>query len=75
MTQTLDQNVLTMRGNAEGLFRFLTGQEVLPMCITPEDTGCDASPLNNLEITSSFDVSKTSSPAPSPAPTRSTAPR
>jgi len=60
MTQTLDQNVLTLRGNAEGLLRFLTGQEVLPMCETPEATDCDASPLNNLELTSSFDFSKTS---------------
>lgn len=60
MTQTLDQNLLTLRGNAEGLFRFLTGQEVLPACVTPEDTSCDPSPINNLELTASFNVSKSS---------------
>ncbi|MEO8593275.1 MAG: hypothetical protein ABI759_08135 [Candidatus Solibacter sp.] len=60
MTQTLDQNILTVRGNAEGLFHFLTGQEVLPICETPTATSCDASPWNNLEVTASFDVSKTS---------------
>jgi hypothetical protein len=57
LSQTLDQNVLTVRGNAEGLFRFLTGRQVIPVCQTPQDTECDPSPLNNLELTSSFDVS------------------
>jgi len=58
LTQTLDQNLFTVRGNAEGLFRFLSGQDVIPMCFNPTDTSCDPSPLNNLEFTASFDVSK-----------------
>lgn len=58
MTQTLDQNLFTVRGNAEGLFRFLSGQDVLPVCFNTTDTSCDPSPLNNLEFTASFDVSK-----------------
>ena len=61
MTQTLDQNLLTLRGNAEGLFRFLTGQQVLPICETAEDVACDPSPLNNLELSASFDVSGSNS--------------
>lgn len=58
LTQTLDQNLFTLRGNAEGLFRFLSGQEVLPQCLDATDTSCDPSPLNNLELTASFAVSK-----------------
>jgi hypothetical protein len=58
LSQTLDQNVLTLRGNAEGFFRFFARQEVLPVCRTSRETGCDPSPLNNLELTASFDVSK-----------------
>ena len=61
MAQTFDQNLLTLRGNAEGLFRFLTGQEVLPVCQTPQSTDCDPSALNNLELTASLDVSNTNS--------------
>jgi len=57
MTQTLSQNVLTLRGNADGLFRFLTGQPVIPICASPTDTSCDASPWNNLELTTSLAVS------------------
>lgn len=59
MAQTLDQNLLTVRGNGEGLSRFLSGQDVLPVCTDARhDTSCDPSPLNNLELTASFDVSK-----------------
>ena len=59
MTQTLDQNLMTVRANGEGLFRFLTGQDVLPLCTDAiHDTSCDPSPLNNLELVASFDVSK-----------------
>ena len=58
LTQTLDQNLFTVRGNAEGLFRFLSGQEVLPQCVNATDMSCDPSPLNNLELTASFAISK-----------------
>jgi hypothetical protein len=58
LSQTFDQNLLTVRGNAEGLFRFLTGQDVLPACFTAAEVGCDPSPFNNVELSASFDVSK-----------------
>ena len=63
MSQTFDQNVLTLRANGEGLYRFLSGKEVLPMCLKATDTSCDPSPLNNLELAASFDVSGTSAQA------------
>lgn len=63
LTQTLDQNLLTIRGNAEGLFRFLSGQDVIPMCFDAKDTSCDPSPLNKLELTASFDVSNSNTQA------------
>ena len=57
MTQSLEQSVLTLRGNGEGLFRFLTGQDVLPACASIEDTTCNPSPWNNLELSVSLNVS------------------
>ncbi|HEY4364396.1 MAG TPA: hypothetical protein VGN17_25750 [Bryobacteraceae bacterium] len=63
LTQTLDQNLLTVRGNGEGLFRFLTGQDVLPICMDSSTANCDPSPLNNLELTAAFDVSKSNTQA------------
>jgi hypothetical protein len=48
--QTLDQNLLTVRGNAEGLYRFATGQDLLPVLD-------GAAPFHNLELNASFDVS------------------
>lgn len=63
MTQTFDQNLLTLRGNAEGLYRFVTGQDVIPTCFSAGETGCDPSPFNNLELTASFDVSKSNTAA------------
>ena len=63
LTQTLDQNLLTVRGNAEGLFRFLSGQDVIPICLDAASTNCDPSPLSNLELTASFDVSQSNTQA------------
>jgi hypothetical protein len=72
LTQTLDQSLLTLRGNAEGLYRFTTGRPVLPLCYTAVETGCDPSPFNNVELSASFSVSKGSTPAGA-APRRLTA--
>jgi len=63
MTQTLDQNVLTLRANVEGLYRFVTGQEIIPQCVSPTDTACNGSALNNLELAASFNVSSSSNTA------------
>jgi hypothetical protein len=61
LTQTLDQSVLTLRANGEGLFRFLSGQDILPVCSSPDDTACDPSPWNNLELGVSLNVSDSNS--------------
>jgi hypothetical protein len=54
LTQTLDQSLLTLRGNAEGLYRFAAGRPVLPLCYSAAETGCDPSPFNNVELSASF---------------------
>ena len=58
MTQSLDNNVLTLRANGEGLFRFLSGQDVLPTCLSATANTCKPSPGNNLELSVSLDVSE-----------------
>jgi hypothetical protein len=55
VNQSFDQNLLTVRGNAEGLYRFTTGQELLPVCAGAAEAACDPSPFNNLELNASFD--------------------
>jgi hypothetical protein len=56
LTQTLNQNVLTVRGNVDGLSRFLSRRDLLPTCVSAE-AACRPSPLNNVELSASFDVS------------------
>jgi hypothetical protein len=61
VTQTLSQNVMTLRANADGLGRFLTNQEIFAPCIGEPD-GCRASALlKNLELSASFTVSDSDS--------------
>lgn len=57
ITQTIDQNVGTLRANADGLLRFLTNQEVIPAC-APRDSECaPPSWLKDVELAASFNVS------------------
>jgi len=57
ITQTVDQNVVTIRTNGDGLARFLTNQEVFSAC-PPGDAGCSPStPFKNLEVAASFTAS------------------
>jgi hypothetical protein len=57
VTQTVDQDVATVRANADGLIRFLSNQDVIPGC-AQDDAACDApGPLKNLELSASFNVS------------------
>jgi hypothetical protein len=57
VSQTIDQNVATLRANAEGVGRFLSNQDVFAPC-APDDRGCNAwSALKNLELSASFNVS------------------
>jgi len=55
--QTIDQNLASIRANADGLIRFLSNQELFPAC-SPSDPRCDpASALKNLELSVSFNIS------------------
>lgn len=57
VSQTIDQNVATLRANAEGLGRFLSNQDVFAVCPS-EDSGCNAwRGLKNLELSASFNIS------------------
>ena len=57
VSQTINQNVATLRANAEGLGRFLSNQDVFAAC-APDDRSCNAwSGLKNLELSASFNVS------------------
>ncbi len=57
VTQTINQNVATVHANADGLVRFLANQDLFPVC-DPTAADCDTgSPLKNLELSASFDVS------------------
>lgn len=56
-SETVDQNVATLRTNAEGLARFLSNQDVFATC-PDDDRACNAwSALKNLELSASFNVS------------------
>ncbi|HTS60791.1 MAG TPA: hypothetical protein VMH28_02145 [Candidatus Acidoferrales bacterium] len=56
LTETVDQNVTTIHANGDGLFRFLTNQEVIPIC-PGNDPSCQPSWAKNLDLSASFDVS------------------
>jgi hypothetical protein len=57
LSQTVDQNVATFRANADGLLRFLSNQEVFPVC-APQDPQCSAPGIfKDLELSASFNVS------------------
>jgi hypothetical protein len=57
VSQAVDQNVATLRANAEGLARFLSNQDVFATC-PDDDQACNAwSALKNLELSASFNVS------------------
>lgn len=57
VTQTIEQNVVTLRANTDGLIRFFSNQEIFPSC-NPKDPACNPpGPLKDLEIAASFNVS------------------
>jgi hypothetical protein len=56
VTQTIDQNVATLRADADGLIRFLSNQELFPVC-PPTQPTCGSGPLKDLELTASFSTS------------------
>lgn len=58
LTQTFEQNVVTLRANADGFVRFLSNQEIFSAC-NPKDSTCNApGPLKDLELSASFNVSE-----------------
>src|SRR5688572_5080652 len=57
VTQTVEQNVATLRTNADGLIRFLTNQEVIPACAPRHPDCAAASFLKDVEVAASFNVS------------------
>jgi hypothetical protein len=56
LTQTIDQNVATLHVNGDGLFRFVSNQEVIPVCAAGEKS-CQTSWAKNLDLSASFTVS------------------
>jgi len=56
LTQTVDQNVTTLHANGDGLYRFLTNQEVIPICASG-DAPCQPSWAKNLDLSASLNVS------------------
>jgi hypothetical protein len=56
LTQTIDQNVTTLHANGDGLYRFVTNQEVIPIC-PGNDPSCQPSWAKNLDLSASFTVS------------------
>jgi hypothetical protein len=56
LTQTIDQNVATLHVNGDGLYRFLSNQQVIPICAA-SDESCQTSWGKNLDLSASFNVS------------------
>jgi len=56
LSQTVDQNVVTLRTNADGLVRFLSNQEVFSACPPSEPDCSSAGPFRNLELAASFNA-------------------
>ncbi len=57
VSPTIEQNVVTLRANADGLVRFASNQEIFPAC-GPSDPDCAApGPLKDLELSAAFNVS------------------
>lgn len=56
LTQTIDQNVVTLHVNGDGLYRFLSNKEVIPVCAVGEKS-CQTSWAKNLDLSASFTVS------------------
>lgn len=56
VTQTIDQNVATLRANADGLVRFLSNQELFPACDRKSPECSAPGPLKDVELSVSFNV-------------------
>ena len=56
LTQTIDQNAVTLHANGDGLYRFVTNQPVIPVCVTG-DTSCQPGWAKNLDLSATFNVS------------------
>ena len=57
VSQTFDQQVATLRANADGLLRFLSNQEVIPTCADGNSRCREAGFLKNLDLAATFTVS------------------
>src|SRR5215813_158520 len=69
ITQSLNGSTATLSGNAEGVLRFLSGQQPFRTCQLTEVHGCGTPVLRDLGFTVSFDTNhaSTTSAATSPA--------
>ena len=56
ITQTVDQNVVTLHANGDGLFRFLSGQDVIAPCVSGS-LSCKPSWASGLDLSASFNIS------------------
>lgn len=56
LTQTIQQNVATFHANGDGLYRFVTNQQVIPVCAS-DDNSCQPSWAKNLDLSASFNIS------------------
>ncbi len=57
VTQTIDQNVATLHANADGLLRFLSNQDLFPVCDAAHPDCDPGGSLKNVELSASFNVS------------------
>lgn len=57
LSQSVDQQVATLRVNADGLLRFLSNQEVIATCSGDDDQGCSTpSLLKDVDVAATFTV-------------------
>jgi hypothetical protein len=57
MSQTVDQNVVTVRTNVDGLVRFLSNQEVFTPCPSGNPDCSTSTPFKHVEVAASFNTS------------------
>jgi hypothetical protein len=57
LTETTAQNVATLHANADGLMRFLTNREVVPLCAS-DDADCQPGWAKNVDLSASFNANR-----------------
>jgi hypothetical protein len=57
LTETTTQNVATLHANADGLMRFLTNREVVPLCAS-NDAGCQPGWAKDVDLSASFSANR-----------------